>query len=154
MNNLRTYEEFGWGKPKPLEISISNLIKDIKSNFDISRLNYKKEKYRRADGLDRIGHNYNYNYKGTGILVKKIVTEILGRTISYYMIINGVYVNVSNKYIKELWWFFNTSIKKSKQTTVTDREDNLIKRIDKIISLSEDELINPNDPYSEEDWVD
>lgn len=56
MNNLRTYEEFGWGKPKPLEISISNLIKDIKSNFDISRLNYKKEKYRRADGLNHTGN--------------------------------------------------------------------------------------------------
>jgi hypothetical protein len=144
---IRTFEEFNWNpfRKKEMDVEIEGIVNDIISNFDYTKLDYRREQ----EGTGRI-ETYNlvfeYDYNGVLITPSLHCTDYHGVDAPppdrfWFFKYNGkeIRYKLSKSHIKKLYRFFRKMYKKY--------EDE-IKKHQKEKSVYNKEI----DPYNEEKW--
>lgn len=149
MKNLLLYEEFNWfGKPKELDAEITEIINDIKSNFDINNLSL----------IENISESFFiYTYKGQSLKFgrkKNYGAEDI-TTYTWLAFLNEKYIRdvLSKKIIKNFFRFLkNKWYEKIKK----EKNDNTLEIKNKLRILKDAEGVIGNeelDPLGEENWL-
>jgi len=156
MQNLFLYEEFNWfRKPKELDKEITEIINDIKLNFNINNLSYvQNDNY-----IDDNNFTYfNYTYKGQSLKVG-YTADYMGPDIGTFYLwtiyLNEEYIrpNVSKKIIKSFFKFLKN---KWNERNKQERKDTALEQKNKLRRLKDTEGIIGNeeiDPFGEENWL-